>query len=91
MNIGLDKDIYMEEPVGFKDPNRPNIVCKLLKVFQGDIGRYSFIKEFLKNDLHFLSCTYELFLYIKNSGHAFTLIALNQDLKIHYSSDKTAH
>ncbi len=27
----LDKDIYMEVPAGFKDPSRPNLVCKLLK------------------------------------------------------------
>ncbi len=28
----LDKDIYIEVPAGFKDPSRPNLVYKYLKI-----------------------------------------------------------
>lgn len=35
LNGDLDEDIYMEEPVGFKDPNRPSLSYRLLKALYG--------------------------------------------------------
>ena len=35
LNGDLDEDIYMEVPAGFKDPRRPELVCKLLKALYG--------------------------------------------------------
>jgi hypothetical protein len=31
LNADLDKDIHMKVPDGFKDPKRPDLVCKLRK------------------------------------------------------------
>eukprot|EP00171_Calliarthron_tuberculosum_P021771 IDg21771t1 len=35
LNGDLDEDIYMEVPEGFKDPSKPNLVCKLKKALYG--------------------------------------------------------
>ena len=31
LNGELDEKLFMEVPAGFRDPNRPNLVCRLLK------------------------------------------------------------
>ena len=31
LNGEIDREIFMEVPAGFRDPNRPNLVCRLLK------------------------------------------------------------
>ena len=33
LNGDLDEEIFMEVPSGFRDPNRPNLVCRLLKPY----------------------------------------------------------
>ena len=35
LNGELDEEIFMEVPAGFRDPNRPNLVCRLLKALYG--------------------------------------------------------
>eukprot|EP00171_Calliarthron_tuberculosum_P023309 IDg23309t1 len=35
LNGDLTEEVYMEVPAGFRDPKRPNLVCKLLKAIYG--------------------------------------------------------
>eukprot|EP00171_Calliarthron_tuberculosum_P002755 IDg2755t1 len=70
LNGDLDEDIFMEVPAGFKDPARPNIVCKLQKALYGlkQAPRqwYAKINDFLLNNLKLTCCPQEPCLYYKN-------------------------
>ena len=35
LNGELDEEIFMEMPAGYRDPNPPNVVCRLLKALYG--------------------------------------------------------
>ena len=83
LNGELDEVIYMEVPAGFRDPNRPNLVCKLLKALYGlkQAPRqwYAKINTFLCDELKFTSCPYEPCLYYKHDERSMMLIALYVD------------
>ena len=83
LNGDLDENIYMEVPAGFKDPNRPNLVCKLQKALYGlkQAPRqwYAKINSFLVDNLQFTSSPYEPCLYFKHSDDCITLIVLYVD------------
>ena len=83
LNGDLDVEIFMEVPAGMRDPNRPNLVCKLLKALYGlkQAPRqwYAKIHKFLVDELGFKSCSYEPCLYIKHEGNSIMFIALYVD------------
>lgn len=83
LNGDLSEDIYMEVPEGFKDPSKPNTVCKLHKALYGlkQAPRqwYSKIHRFLETVLHFRSCPYEPCLYIRHHQNRMILIGLDVD------------
>lgn len=60
LNGDLDEIIYMKVPAGFKDPNRPNLVFKLLNALYGlrQAPRQWYAKshDFQENELGFKSC-----------------------------------
>ncbi len=70
----LDKNIYMEVPGGFKDPSRPNLVCKLLKALYGlkQAPRlwHAKIDAFLIGELEFISSPNDPCLYVKHTAKA---------------------
>ena len=72
LNGDLDKVIYMELPFGFRDPNRPHLVARLLKSLYGlkQAPRcwHAKIHKFLTEKLGFVSCPYEPCFYILHSG-----------------------
>lgn len=71
LNGDLDEDIYMEVPDGFKDPKRPDLVCKLRKALYGlkQAPRqwYAKIHEFLVNDLGFASSPNDPCMYTRHT------------------------
>lgn len=73
----------MEVPAGFRDPHRPNLVCRLLKALYGlkQAPRrwYAKIHEFLTKVLKFENCPYELCLYTFRQGPVFLCIILYVD------------
>lgn len=83
LNGDLEEDIYMEVPAGFRDPNRPNLVCKLQKAIYGlkQASRqwYAKINSFLVDSLKFTNSAYEPCLYIKHDGNSIILIVLYVD------------
>ena len=83
LNGDLDEEIFMEVPAGFRDPNRPNLVCRLLKALYGlkQAPRqwYAKIHRFLTGILKFISSAYEPCLYIFSTGHILLIIVLYVD------------
>ena len=73
----------MEVPAGFKDPKRPNLVCKLLKALYGlkQAPRqwYAKLSTFLCDELSFISCPYEPCLYYKHYRDIVLIIAVYVD------------
>lgn len=73
----------MEVPAGFRDPNHPNLVCKLQKALYGlkQAPRQwnAKINSFLVDNLQFTSSPYEPCLYFKHSDDCTTLIVLYVD------------
>ena len=91
LNGDLEETIYMEVPAGFRDPNRPNLVCKLLKALYGlkQAPRqwYAKLHNFLVDVLGFQSCPYEPCLYVKHYGSSLLLIAVYVDDLLIASND----
>ena len=79
----IDKDIYMEVPGGFKDPSRPDLVCKLRKALYGlkQAPRlwHAKIDAFLIDELRFVSSPNDPCLYARHSAGRIMLIALYVD------------
>ena len=79
----LDEDIYMHQPEGFRDPSKPNHVCKLVKSLYGlkQAGRKwnEKMDQFLSNDLKFTSSTSDPCMYIKVDGSMLVIISLYVD------------
>ncbi len=83
----LDKNIYMEVPDGFKDPSRPNQVCKWLKALYGlkQAPRlwHAKIDSFLNWRAKCNSSPNDPCLYVKYTAKSLMIIALYvDDLKI---------
>ena len=83
LNGELDEEIFMKVPAGFRDPNRPNLVCRLLKALYGlkQAPRqwYAKIHRFLTNVLNLISSAYEPCLYVFYDGHLLLIIILYVD------------
>lgn len=83
LNGDLDKDVYVEQPDGFKDPSRPDHVCKLEKAFYGlkQAPRLWFTKidAFLVNELKFKSSAYQPCLYIFKNANSIVIVSLYVD------------
>ena len=83
LNGDLDEEIFMEVPAGFRDPSRPNLVCRLLKALYGlkQAPRqwYAKIHRFLTSILKFISSAYEPCLYIFSTGQILLIIILYVD------------
>ena len=93
LNGELDEDIYMEVPAGFKDPNRPHLVCKLQKALYGlkqaPKQWYAKINNFLVHNLNFTSSPYEPCLYTLNDKGSMALIVLYVDDLLVAGSSRT--
>lgn len=93
LNGDLSEDIYMEVPAGFRDTNRPNLVCKLHKALYGlkQAPRQWFAKinSFLLEKLHFTSSSYEPCLYFKHSARGIFRIVLYVDDLLIASDNRT--
>lgn len=92
LNGDLSEEIYMTVPDGFRDPDRPNLVCKLMKALYGlkqaPKQWNSKIHLFLTHDLGFESCAYEPCLYFIHDEVSLILIILYvDDLLIAGNSD----
>jgi len=72
--------VVMEVPAGFKDPKRPNLVCKLLKALYGlkQAPRMwnAKIHSFLVDNLGFFSSPHEPCVYIKRQHGIVVMIIL---------------
>ena len=72
LNGEVNEKIFMDVPAGLKDPQRPNLVCKLKKAIYGlkQAPRqcYGKINSFVVSELYFTNCASEPCLYIKRSG-----------------------
>eukprot|EP00171_Calliarthron_tuberculosum_P000752 IDg752t1 len=83
LNGDLDIDIFMETPDGFKDPKRPDLVCKLRKALYGlkQAPRqwYAKIHSFLVDELGFKSSPNDPCMYSRHSSSSIMLIALYVD------------
>eukprot|EP00171_Calliarthron_tuberculosum_P022031 IDg22031t1 len=83
LNGDLDEEVYMEVPAGFRDPKRPNSVCKLLKAIYGlkqaPKQWYAKINSFLVDELNFQGCKSEPCLYLKHEANAMLAIILYVD------------
>jgi len=84
LNGDIDEEIYMDVPAGFKDPKRPNLVCKLLKALYGlkQAPRMwnAKIDSFLVENLGFFSSPNEPCVYIKRvRGNVVMIILLYVD------------
>lgn len=83
LNGDLDKDVYMEQPDGFKDASRPNNVCKLKKALYGlkQAPRLWFanINTFLVSELQFRSSAYDPCLYIFRNSSSVIIVSLYVD------------
>lgn len=83
LNGDLDKDVYMEQPDGFKDTSRPNHVCKLEKALYGlkQAPRLWFAKidTFLISELGFMSSAYDPCLYISRRASSIVIVSLYVD------------
>ena len=83
LNGKLNELIFMDLPTGFRDPNCPNLVCKLLKAIYGLMQAhrqwYAEIHDYLKRSLGFKICPHAPFLYIKHLEDSITIIALSVD------------
>jgi len=84
LNGDIDEEIYMDVPAGFKDPKRPNLVCKLLKALYGlkQAPRMwnAKIDGFLVEGLGFFSSPNEPCVYIKRvRGNVVMIIVLYVD------------
>ena len=82
LNGELDEEtkIFMEVPAGFRNPNRPNLACRLLKAVYGlkQAPRqwYAKIHLFLTKVLNFISSAYEPCLYVFYNDHLLLIIIL---------------
>ena len=83
LNGDIDEDIYMHQPEGFRDPPKPDHVCKLVKSLYGlkQAGRKwnEKIDQFLSNDLKFNSSPSDPCMYIKVDGRSVVIISLYVD------------
>ena len=85
LNGDLDEEIFMEVPAaGFHDPNRPNLVWRLLKALYGlkQAPRQWYAKihrspkSTFTNALNFISSAYEPCLYVFYDGHLLLLLII---------------
>ncbi len=72
LNGDSDQDVFMEQPEGCRDPERPDFVCKLQKALYG-LNKaprqwYAKIDSFLTKKLQFISSPYDPCLYFYNRG-----------------------
>jgi hypothetical protein len=80
LNGDLDEDISMEVPYGFKDPKRPDLVCKLRKALYGlkkalrqwNAKNY----KFLVDHLGFKSSPNDPCMYTRHTSSSIVLIVL---------------
>lgn len=83
LNGDLDKDVYMEQPDGFKDSARPDHVCKLKKALYGlkQAPRLWFAKidSFLISELDFESSPYDPCLYVFKTSDGIVIVSLYVD------------
>ena len=83
LNGDLEEEIYMEVPAGFRDPNKPNLVCRLLKALYGlkqaPKQWHAKIHDYLTNDLGFISCPYEPCLYVRHTDNGIIILILYVD------------
>eukprot|EP00171_Calliarthron_tuberculosum_P023532 IDg23532t1 len=83
LNGDLTEEVYMEVPPGFRDPKRPNLVCRLLKAIYGlkqaPKQWYAKINSFLVDDLKFQACSSEPCLYLKHTKQSILTIILYVD------------
>ncbi len=91
LNGDLEQDVYMEQPEGCIDPERPDYVCKLEKALYGlkQAPRQWFAKinSFLTRQLKFKSSPYDPCLYYYNSNGKKALISLYVDDLLLAASD----
>ena len=82
LNGTLDEEIYMRQPEGFIDANKPDDACRLLKSLYGlkQAGRvwYILLHTFLTKH-GFVRCHKEYCIYILRDGETFTIIAVYVD------------
>lgn len=83
LNGDLPEDIYMEQPEGFIDQEKPTHVCKLQKALYGlkQAPRqwFSKINTFLCEELHFQSCAYDPCFYVLRKGGRVMIVSLYVD------------
>ena len=83
LNGELDKEIYMEVKAAFRDPNRPDLVCRILKALYGlkqaPLQWYVKIHLFLTKVLNFISSADEPCVYVFYNGHLLLIIILYVD------------
>ena len=83
LNGEIDKEIYVEQPEGFRNSEHPEYVCKLNKSLYGlkQAPRlwHKKIDDFLTKSLEFQTSPYEPCLYYRKYRDSFTMIALYVD------------
>ncbi len=91
LNGDLDQDVFIEQPEGCVDPDKPDFVCKHQKALYGlkQAPRqwYAKINSFLTESLHFQSSPYDPCLYVYNKDGKKALISLYVDDLLLASSD----
>ena len=88
LNGRLDYEIYMEEPKGFVDPERPDYVCKLIKSLYGlkqsarcwnvTLDEYLTSEEFIKSDAD--DCVYVKFEKIEGEEYFIIFVVYVDDM-----------
>ena len=90
----IDKDIYMSVPAGFRDPDRPELVCKLQKALYGlkQAPRlwHAKIDAFLLDRLKFRSSPNDPCLYVRRTSGNIMLVALYVDDLLIAGNDMSA-
>ena len=86
----LDCDLYMEQPEGYVDPNRPDYVCKLNKGIYGLKQAARCWNETLDKYLvesGYVKCSADSCLYVKFVENSFVIMAVYVDDIIPVSND----
>ena len=86
----LDCDLYMEQPEGYVDPEKPDFVCKLNKGLYGLKQAARCWNETLDKylvDSGYTKCSADSCLYIKFDGESFVIMAVYVDDIIPVSND----
>ena len=79
-NGDLDEEVYMQQPEGFKEAGKENMVCKLQKSIYGQASHQWYFKfDRVVQSNGFVENRFDQYIYMKVSGSRYIFIVLYVD------------